>query len=118
LTPINKSAFQILSLCDGQHTFEKLSQKYNSDIKEIVNEFITNANRVGTIELSSVKKASNLKILGTKDFWIPIVVVIELTYKCPLFCQHCYRECSMKRTESDRNKGYSQNCLYDGKSWN
>ncbi|WP_320163749.1 radical SAM/SPASM domain-containing protein [uncultured Trichococcus sp.] len=37
---------------------------------------------------------------GSKKFWIPTVITIEITYKCPLFCKHCYRECSMKRTES------------------
>lgn len=107
LTQINETAFEILSLCNGTNTIDeisfKMSKKYKVSFDEAyanVREFIDFSIKVGTVNILAESNFNELRILGSSEFWLPTVISIELTYRCPLFCKHCYRECSMKRTES------------------
>lgn len=107
LNQINETAFEILSLCNGANTINdianKMAEKYSVSFVEAfknVQEFIEYSIQIGTITVLEESMYNDLHILGSNDYWLPQVISIELTYKCPLFCKHCYRECSMKRTET------------------
>lgn len=103
---INETASEIFKFSDGSNSIEEiaviLSEKYNQNYKEvleIVSEFISISTFNNDIELRNSSSLEKIDILGSKEYWIPTVLTIEITYKCPLFCKHCYRECSMKRKE-------------------
>lgn len=106
LKQINETAAQIFALSNGSNSLSeisrKLSEKYNQDYEDIlsiVTEFINMSIVNDDIELLTNKETKNINLIGSKKYWIPTVITIELTYKCPLFCKHCYRECSMQRKE-------------------
>jgi AdoMet-dependent heme synthase len=100
VTSINESAYQILKRCDGSICLEKiineLIELYNEE-KELVNkfvhEFIQQSMMYGTVESLKIKSLSKkINIIGDEDFWTPDLVILELTYDCPLNCIHCYAE--------------------------
>ncbi|WP_322899940.1 radical SAM protein [Enterococcus faecalis] len=106
LKQINFSAADIFSLCDGKNSVEdivfKLSYRYKEDVvlvQKFVEDFLNYSKKVGDVTYIDRKSEVEVKCLGSKKYWIPITVSLELTYKCPLFCEHCYRECSLKRKE-------------------
>jgi len=107
LTQINETAFEILSICNGTNSIndisKKMSEKYSISFEEAygnVSEFINYSMKVGTVVGLEESTYSEVRLLGSSEFWLPTAISIELTYQCPLFCKHCYRECSMKRTET------------------
>lgn len=96
---VNETGIEILLLCNGinsrEEIIEILSQKYNEDyaiVSEFVDEFIQYSIKLNNITLNEKPMASALKIpqIGSKEFWTPYVLCIELTYMCPLKCKHCY----------------------------
>ncbi|MBO0439397.1 radical SAM protein [Candidatus Enterococcus ikei] len=106
LKQINETASEIFSLSDGSNSIEEiagiLSVKYNENygkVLSIVKEFIYTSTLNNDVELQGHASRAKIDILGSQDYWIPTILTVELTYKCPLFCKHCYRECSMKRKE-------------------
>lgn len=96
---INSTALEIFKLCDGKHSLEEiklsLANMHNEKLEvasEFVDEFIQMSIQIGTIignDIATTEK-TNLKVYGSKDYWSPSVVAIELTHKCPLLCKHCY----------------------------
>lgn len=104
-TKINDTAFDILSLCNGYNTLNSivnyLVDKYNEDhdnVVNIVSDFLDESSKLGTISYvkSSEDSNFNIKILGSKDYYVPLFLSLEVTYKCPLKCKHCYRNCSIE----------------------
>lgn len=104
VTTINHTAATILAECNGQQTVDEIIDKMviiyseeKSKVKNLVNDFLVLSENVGTVTMS-IKKENKYKIdvYGSKDYWIPSVISLELTYKCPLFCKHCYREASIE----------------------
>lgn len=93
---INKSAFDILSLCDGTNSItdisDKLKVKYNSD-SNAINEFVEAFLRP-LIEQGLVKESTNKELCeiqrGDANIHYPDVMMFEITYNCPLDCKHCY----------------------------
>ncbi len=96
---LNHSAAEVLRLCDGSKTVNDihkiLADKYNEPVSEIekkLSTFWEFAYAVGHIEFSDVKcKISNIYNLeGSKDYWTPELLSVEITHKCPLACKHCF----------------------------
>lgn len=93
---INKSAFDILSLCDGTNSItdisDNLKAKYNSG-SNAINEFVE-AFLKPLIEQGLVKESANKELCeiqrGDANIYYPDVMMFEITYNCPLDCKHCY----------------------------
>ena len=93
---INKSAFDILSLCDGTNSIsdisDKLKVKYNSDsnaINEFVKTFLKPLIKQGLVKESANKELCEIQ-RGDTNIHYPDVMMFEITYNCPLDCKHCY----------------------------
>lgn len=95
---INRSAYDILSYCNGQNSMEdiilNLYEKYGSDknaVKNNVESFIKPLIDSELIEFSPIKSLYNVK-KGNSEFCLPDVIIWEITNFCPLDCKHCYLE--------------------------
>ena len=93
---VNKSAFDILSLCDGTNSVTDISNelkvKYNSEsdaFKEFVEIFINPLIKEGLVETSENKEVSTIQ-RGDANIHYPDIMIFEITYNCPLDCKHCY----------------------------
>lgn len=89
---INESAFNILKLCTGNNTitdiYTGLNEIYDYN-KDYVDDFINKLVTMGIIGHNETKEfSSNIK--GNKNFFLPNVLIWEITNKCPLNCLHCY----------------------------
>ncbi len=96
--PINESAASILSLCTGSNSINKiidlLAEKYNEELEVVsglVTEFINNSAQMGTICWSPNPSPEIIDIRGSKAYYTPDIIVIEITKKCPLSCKHCFQ---------------------------
>lgn len=96
---LNTTAANIFRLCDGTRTMEDICvilAKNNScevsEVVPIVTKFVEQAQQYRHIELQEHpnKDARIIKNQGSKDYWTPELLSIELTTKCPLHCKHCY----------------------------
>ncbi|MDR3156913.1 MAG: PqqD family peptide modification chaperone [Lactobacillales bacterium] len=94
--PINDSAYEILRLCDGTHSFqeivEQLKSIYDEEteiIQENVSEFLT-----PIIEEEFVEEISSRKFYqttkGSAEIFYTDSLCWEITDYCPLKCRHCY----------------------------
>lgn len=93
---INKSAEQVLMLCDGEHSraeiVRKLSNKYNNkvdDIKKYVDDILEPFMSIGIIKEEKERRyRKNFK--GNPEIGYPDSLIWEITEFCPLNCIHCY----------------------------
>lgn len=95
---INQSAYDILSYCDGTNSMDDivlhLRKKYNSDentVKNNVESFLKPLTDSELVEFSSIKNLYNIQ-KGSHAFYLPDVIIWEITNFCPLDCKHCYLE--------------------------
>lgn len=93
---INKSGYDILSLCTGQYTEKEiiniLQNKYkDNNISEMVLDFIRLFKDNNLLFSNNTQKKENsLRILGSSEYYCPTFITLELTNNCPLNCKHCY----------------------------
>lgn len=95
---INVTASEIFRLCNGVNTEDKiidlLVQKYNEKrdvVKELVTSFLAQSVQLGNIiYVDEAEKEVILPCKGSREYWTPEALAIELTHKCPLKCKHCY----------------------------
>lgn len=104
---INKTAGEILSLCDGNHTVDDIidimHQRYNEDysiVQKNVYQFIENSYKMGTIEHNDEKRHVDITIIGNENRWTPDFIDIELTHGCMLRCKHCYLDADVKKASN------------------
>lgn len=107
--PVNQTGAFILSLCNGSNTInniiEKTCRKYGEKIEtasKMVEEFISYSIKIGTLSLSEEKKSIDIHIIGDGSYWIPTMVVLELTHRCNLKCVHCYLNAGQNITLSKK----------------
>lgn len=95
---INHEALEILKLCDGSNAIEDivniLLDLYGnqSEIKELVSDFLEYSVNNGLVTVWDNKLCTpvEIRVDGSKKYWTPLHVTIELTYNCPLRCKHCF----------------------------
>lgn len=94
----------VLALCNGKNSIEDIIQEmnkhYNLEEKELT-EKVENI-----LEFAKWKKfvvmdaepslSCRSQITGTKEFYVPMHMHIEVTDKCNFECIHCYRDCGPK----------------------
>ena len=93
---INQSAYDILSYCDGTNSVDDivfhLRKRYDSNentIKNNVESFLKPLTDSELVEFTSVKNLCNIQ-KGNRAFYLPDVIIWEITNFCPLDCKHCY----------------------------
>lgn len=92
---INKSAFEILQLCNGQNSLKTIKSnihnKYKSDpdSNKFVHTFITDLINNNILKDEYEEKNINI-IKGSSEFFCPESLCWEITDFCPLNCRHCY----------------------------
>lgn len=106
-TTLNRTAAEILSLCDGQHSIESIigtmSDKYNEDKEtatSFIEQFLDESVMQGHIRIEHAITQYKTNVYGDFSLAIPITACIEITKRCPLSCKHCYNKSgSAKATE-------------------
>lgn len=96
---INRTAAEILLLCDGKHTIDnivfELSEKFNDDqknVEPVVQEFLNECLNRGHIMYSKELNFQNINVNGDFSIITPINACFEITKECPLRCRHCFNE--------------------------
>ena len=93
---VNNSGYEILSLCNEQYTkksiIEELEKKYpNDDLESMVSEFLEPFIQEGIIHLDeNYRNIESIKCFGSRNYYSPYIIMLELTNYCPLDCMHCY----------------------------
>ena len=96
---INKSALDILKLCDGTNAVDEIIQilmKEYKESKEKVKAFVCDFLKRFENKIISynTQKSSfpQSQIRGSSDIYFPDSLSWEITNYCPLNCRHCYLE--------------------------
>jgi radical SAM protein with 4Fe4S-binding SPASM domain len=93
----NPDGAKLLELCSGVDTMKGIVEKYNASYPsssltmENASEFFKKAAGDGLVEMRSDKNAAAVPIRGSKEFFYPQHMSIELTSRCNYRCKHCYR---------------------------
>jgi len=94
---LNKTASEILELCNGSNTKEQIAQsmalRYHEDYERVLKlteNFLTDAINKEHVHLCSDQNPSLGFIGGNKEYHSPIEAIVELTSMCNLKCIHCY----------------------------
>lgn len=106
---VNDTAAEILRICDGTKSisdvYATLAQKYNEPVEEIeekLHDFWEIALKANHIFLSKDPRLDGNKIVisGSKDYWTPDLLSVEITHNCPLKCRHCFLSAGCGKTMS------------------
>lgn len=96
--PINRTAMELVKLCNGtlagEQILAKIASQYGEDItsaKEALEPFIKQAIELKHLRPTLNRNEVNLRITGTNEFFMPIHQSIELTTRCNFWCEYCYR---------------------------
>jgi|GEM_PF-3455325 len=106
---INETALSILQRCDGLHSVDdivlSMSAEYGEDpgvAERLVRKFVNQSISLGTLRMNLEKSSRPPSILGSSEYWVPEVVILELTKRCLLKCKHCYANAgSVRAREMD-----------------
>lgn len=102
---INRTACEILELCDGSNDMEDIarimSDKYNENFEKamtFVDSFIKQAVSRGFVSFSMTRQKTAINISGDYETIFPFNVQFEITKACPLRCSHCFNNSGEMRT--------------------
>ena len=95
---INHEALEILRLCDGTKTLDDIisinTLLYNDEkkVSNLVTEFLESVveNKIVSVLTDKLDTPIKIAIDGSKEFWTPLHVTLEMTQQCPLYCKHCF----------------------------
>lgn len=91
---------EALFLCDGTRTIQEINcvfeKSWRNDLSCDLLSFIEAMSFLGVISFS--KKPFSFPTFpsngGSKDFYVPLHILLELTDSCNQHCKHCYRDSS------------------------
>lgn len=94
---INDSAFEIIKQLSGEHRksdiINNLASHFNESkdkVQKIVNDFLPSLGSGNLLSYSETPIKNPIEIKGSEEYFVPELVVLELTHKCPLKCKHCF----------------------------
>ncbi|MCY8512998.1 subtilosin maturase AlbA [Bacillus atrophaeus] len=98
---LNKTAYELCMLMDGQKTAEQILEyqcaTYNEspeDHKDWYYEMLDMLLKKQVIRLTDQPEYRRITTSGSSDFPMPLHATFELTHRCNLKCAHCYLESS------------------------
>ncbi len=111
---VNELAGDILERCNGALSDADIASRLVSSgaiqagDEKLVIEFLEKAFSKGLINDLDSPANTSVKVLGSRHYWTPSLIILELTHRCNLFCRYCYREAGSPNCEgfadSDRAK--------------
>ena len=94
---INKTASEILELCDGTNSVDSiadiLSKRYNEQYEKarsLVSGFVNEGIKKDYLYVSDKYEAVEINVTGNYETIFPFNVQFEITKACPLKCAHCF----------------------------
>lgn len=98
---VNSLGAEILVECNGSVTEQDLKQKLKQRVKkpEVISNFIEESVSRGIIRTEDSRSLRNLKITGSKQYFIPVHFAVELTPQCNLRCIYCYNESGLQKNQ-------------------
>jgi len=100
---INTVAAQILAMCDGTTSVGVISEKMAdiySDKPErtlpVIAKFLEGAIERGHVELLSHPQPTCAAVVGSHEYWVPVLAALEITQRCNLECRHCYVDATIE----------------------
>jgi MoaA/NifB/PqqE/SkfB family radical SAM enzyme len=95
---INMAGYDLLNLCDGTRTTAEVSQSAvkhlgsGREAARILEEFFDSALAAGHLEILTrpAETRRKARITGSRGFFVPMHISLELTRRCNLSCSHCY----------------------------
>ncbi len=96
---LNDTAAEVLGLCDGTRRvsdiYSLLAAKYHQpvdEIEELLSDFWKMSSDCMHIRFTEVppEQQNALTVFGSRDYWTPDIISVELTHRCPLRCKHCF----------------------------
>jgi radical SAM protein with 4Fe4S-binding SPASM domain len=95
---LNLDGVNLLRICTGQNTIEEISHITGFNIKTILH-FLAIARKRGDVRFFTEPRARGLDVTGSYDYFYPIHLQFELTTRCNLQCEYCYRFCGPEKAE-------------------
>ncbi len=96
---LNGTAFDILERCNGQTSIpsivDALCEKYREKravAEEFVTEFVTGSVAMNVLRVDAEPSEAAPRVVGSRDYFAPDNIIWELSYDCPLRCDHCYTD--------------------------
>lgn len=107
---VNETAAEVLRICDGTKRISDihkiLSDRYGEPVSEIaekLHDFWIMSSKCNHIILSEqpININNTFEVLGSKEFWTPDLLSVEITHNCPLKCKHCFLSAGQGETMSN-----------------
>ena len=94
---VNNAAVDLFLLADGTRRARDAIEESGilrrtageKDLNGIL-DFLRTAEIKGDIRLHSFPLKTYNRITGSRDYYLPVHLMVELTYRCNLVCRHCY----------------------------
>ncbi|PNR96544.1 radical SAM protein [Petrotoga olearia] len=93
---INHDAVELFKLCNGSKTLKEIFEMFSNDDK--IRQFLFRAIERNHVSLVDKPSVDGLDVRGTKDFFLPLHMSIELTDGCNLNCKYCYRREDIRKS--------------------
>lgn len=94
---LNSSAVEIIKNLTGEYTQKdivlRLSQQFSENVnkvEKIVFNFLESLDSGNLVKYDKRQSCIPVSIRGSEEYYVPELVVLELTHKCPLKCKHCF----------------------------
>lgn len=102
---VNKLAGDILECCNGTSSETYIASKLISSEalqagdESLVFEFLKEASSKGLVDCLTSPTNVSVKVLGSRQYWTPSLIILELTHRCNLYCKYCYRDAGSPNCE-------------------
>ena len=105
--PINRTAMELLKLCNGtsnnKEIFAKMASEFDcslDDVKNAIEPFVKRALKLKHLQVSPCKDPKNKTVSGSREYYFPIHMSIELTSRCNFKCKYCYRSAEVASSDN------------------
>lgn len=93
---INRDAVELFELCNGKRTLLEVLEMFSKDDK--VKQFLIKAIERKHLVLEDHPSINGLNIRGSKEYFLPLHISLELTDGCNLNCKYCYRRENIEKS--------------------